>query len=308
MGLFDFLKKKRINEVVNQTTKIDKTAKQSTSLDESSRLQTIEASISLLPLKNLVDKLAHFHTMTLDESEAEVMENELLKRGREILPVIVDYLLFSSTGRQSEGWWFNAKRLVKLISRLPNVDHTMYLNRLINQQSNIREYQTQVKNIAETELKITKRPLPKHDNSSTPAPISLFRKIENVTPGLHEENLKSLLKYIDKFDSWSESDKGYFFWLLAINSKLLGYKAASCAFYAADAVNRPKTAAAAWDMLKTEGFVTTTCSLEVALDIHKTLPIPKTFEEITNYQLPNNNDVVDNCMKKLKLKTVWQWA
>jgi len=39
-------------------------------------------------------------------------------------------------------------------------------------------------------------------------------------------------------------------------------------------------------MLKTEGLVTTTHSLEVANDIHSKLPIPKTMEEIVNYQLP----------------------
>jgi len=123
-------------------------------------------------------------------------------------------------------------------------------------------------------------------SSSTPAPTSLFRQIEYETPGLHEKNIKSLLEYIDKFDSWSESDKGYYFWLLAHNSKFLGYKAASCAFYAADAFNRPKTATAAWNMLMTEGLVKTTNSVEVANDIHNQLTIPKTMEEIVNYQLP----------------------
>lgn len=122
--------------------------------------------------------------------------------------------------------------------------------------------------------------------SSIPAPTELFYKIEYKTPGLHEENIKALLKFIDVYDLWSENDKGYYFWLLGLNSKLLGHKAASCAFYAADTVYRPKTATAAWADLKSEGLVTVTYSLEVANDLHNQLPIPKTMYDIVNYQLP----------------------
>jgi hypothetical protein len=185
MGLFDFFKKKKIN-ISNVQTSLE------TKPDNSS-----EARISLLPSKNLVDELAHFHTMTLDESEAVTMENELLKRGGDILPVIVDYLLSCSTGRQCEGWWHNAKRLVKLIHRFPNADHKTQLNRLINQQSNIWEYQIQVKDIAETELKLLEiqslANKTQHGSSSTSASTSLFRQIENKTPGLNKENVKSLI-------------------------------------------------------------------------------------------------------------------
>jgi len=46
MGLFDFLKKKRIDETVNQSTKIEKTAKQTTQFDESSLFETARNSQS----------------------------------------------------------------------------------------------------------------------------------------------------------------------------------------------------------------------------------------------------------------------
>ena len=46
MGLFDFFKKKRTDEVVNRTTKIEKTSKQSTLFEESPRLQTVETENS----------------------------------------------------------------------------------------------------------------------------------------------------------------------------------------------------------------------------------------------------------------------
>jgi hypothetical protein len=88
----------------------------------------------------------------MDESEADAMEDKLLKNGSEALQVIMDYLLFCSSGRQRDYCWNNAKRLVRLIRRFPGVNHEALLYRLINQQSNIWEYQTQVKDIARSEL------------------------------------------------------------------------------------------------------------------------------------------------------------
>jgi len=46
MGLFDFLKKKRIDKTVNQSSKIEETAKQTPQFNESSRLQTVETEKS----------------------------------------------------------------------------------------------------------------------------------------------------------------------------------------------------------------------------------------------------------------------
>ena len=59
MGLFDFLKKKRIDETVNQSTKIEETAKQTMQVDESSLFQTArnsqngqERRIAIIAIKN----------------------------------------------------------------------------------------------------------------------------------------------------------------------------------------------------------------------------------------------------------------
>ena len=59
MGLFDFFKKKRIDETVNPSTRIEKTAKQTTQFDESSLFQTArnsqneqERRTAIIALKN----------------------------------------------------------------------------------------------------------------------------------------------------------------------------------------------------------------------------------------------------------------
>lgn len=108
----------------------------------------------------LSDKLAHLgEPLSLDgneykeyESEIGKMEEQLLSGGTDALTNIVDYLLGCGQGRQSQYWWNNAKRLVRLIRRFPDTDHETPLKRLIYHQSNIWEYQTQVKNVAQEEL------------------------------------------------------------------------------------------------------------------------------------------------------------
>jgi len=106
----------------------------------------------------IADKLAHSITWSIGESEVDEMENKLLAGGADALTAILTYLLHCGQGKQSQGWWSNAKRLVRLIRRFPNEDYANILTQLINYSSNIWEYQTQVKEVAEDELKMLKSP------------------------------------------------------------------------------------------------------------------------------------------------------
>jgi len=118
----------------------------------------------------------------------------------------------------------------------------------------------------------------------------LLKTVDNMGAGMGngEPGIILLLAYLDKIDSWDKKDRGYFYYLLARNSKFLGYKAASYAYYAADIANRPESTTLGWQELKSAGILpsTTTATLEIAKKLHEKYSIPKTIEEIKNYQLP----------------------
>ena len=111
----------------------------------------------------------------------------------------------------------------------------------------------------------------------------LLKTVDNMMT--REEGINILLTYLDKIDSWDRKDKGYYFYLLARNSRNLGYKKASYAYYAADIANRPVSTTFGWSVLKDEGVLpsSTVPSPEIALDLHKRLPIPRTLDEIKSY-------------------------
>jgi hypothetical protein len=90
--------------------------------------------------------------LSLDESKEETLEAHLLAGGDAALQAVSDYLIWCSTGREANGWWNNSERLVKLIRRFPGAGAEHILNALLSQSSQIWEYQTQVKAVAEAEL------------------------------------------------------------------------------------------------------------------------------------------------------------
>ncbi|NMA73549.1 MAG: hypothetical protein GX963_05180 [Bacteroidales bacterium] len=117
-------------------------------------------------------------------------------------------------------------------------------------------------------------------------PYELCKTIDRLSTG--EEGINILLNYMDRVNSWEKKDRGYYFYLLARNSKNIGCKAASYAFYAADIANRPESTTFGWNVLKSAGILpaTTKPSPEIAKKLHEKYPIPKTIQKIKNYQLP----------------------
>jgi len=109
-------------------------------------------------------------------------------------------LLDCGQGKQSEGWWSNVSRLVRLIRRFPSDDHVKILTRLIKFESDIYEYQTQVKNVAEEELKELKtvsvetNHVENQSNSQQAAPQKIDRTIsEEMLPIF--ENEETIMSY-----------------------------------------------------------------------------------------------------------------
>lgn len=104
----------------------------------------------------LIDDYAHYTSFSIGEDEEEKkMKKELLAGGPEVAEDIVNYLIQCGRGNPivSAGWWNNSSSLVRLIKEFPNVDHKSKYEKLVNFSSNIWEYQTQIKMIAEEELR-----------------------------------------------------------------------------------------------------------------------------------------------------------
>ena len=102
----------------------------------------------------LTNDLANFFTFSIDESEADLMEEQLLKGGNEALYIIMEYLFNCGRGLNQTSWWNSSWRLVKLIRRFPDNDHSVLLNNLIDFNSNIYEYHTHIIETAQRELQL----------------------------------------------------------------------------------------------------------------------------------------------------------
>lgn len=116
----------------------------------------------------VIDEYAHYANYTLEVSnEEELLKNDLLSRGSEAVDIIVDYLIKCGVGHPSieSYWWNNAKGLVRLIKEYPNVDYESKYKKLINLNTNIWEYHTQVIQIAQEEFQLLKE---NQYNSTTP--------------------------------------------------------------------------------------------------------------------------------------------
>jgi hypothetical protein len=94
------------------------------------------------------------------------MEEQLLAGGEVAQEAIFNYLIFCSSGKESAGWWSQARRLVKLIARFdlsPDSKAEQLLTQLQEKPSNIWEYETQVKHVAlalQEDEKLKKDPVP----------------------------------------------------------------------------------------------------------------------------------------------------
>jgi hypothetical protein len=143
----------------------------------------------------LTEQLANFVSLTLDDDETlKPLEEQLLAGSGKARGVIVDYLLFCASGRQREGWWHGASRLVRLIPRFGLDDGEQALTRLVDQPSNIWEYETQVKNVARELLSAESR---EKERELEPAPSTAEKIDRSITPELKEalEGQDTIAKY-----------------------------------------------------------------------------------------------------------------
>jgi len=246
-------------------------------------------TVNPVDFRNLVDQLAHYQSFSMDQSEVIAMEKELLAGGTTALNRIVDYLLYCGSGGQSEYWWNNASRLVMLIRRFPGADHQALLQKLLNRTSNIWEYQTQIRDVAEQELLALK----KVDGNNSDA-ISAenahaeLKRIESI--GLPDNRLKRLYEVRNSIKQWSDADKAYYYFIAGGAARVLYPESdAKYSFYAAQVFYNPSQASIGWMYLREiDALKNLVASPENAKTLHDKYRLPATIEEAADYKASNS--------------------
>lgn len=105
-----------------------------------------------LSLEQALDKLAHFHTFSTDRTEEAQLTERILEFGENAWKNIVGYLSDCAMGVKSDGWWYNAPYLVRLIARFPEAPLDEVYEYLADKTSNRAEYQTCIRDVAKEEL------------------------------------------------------------------------------------------------------------------------------------------------------------
>jgi uncharacterized membrane protein YhaH (DUF805 family) len=109
-----------------------------------------ETTESKAHYKSIARELACYVSFLINDSKEQELQARLLAGGDVALDAISDFLLACGRGSEKD-WWHNVRRLVLLIKQFSGKGESV-LNVLIKQESNIWEYQTQVKDVAKEEL------------------------------------------------------------------------------------------------------------------------------------------------------------
>ncbi len=240
-----------------------------------------EKPLSTSEIANLVDKLAHFSTFGMDRSEEEQMGAELLKGGDTALKAIVNYLIFCASGRQSNYWWSNASYLVKMIKEFPGADLEQIYNALINQNTNIWEYHTQIKDVAEQELLNFKKSSPDYDKSVIPD-VDARAELNALfnSGGSVESRLEKAIAMRASSEAWSDENKAYYYYILGYYTQHLSSDdTKALPFYAAQVFFRPDSTTAGWNKIQSiSAFKDVSRTVETAELFHEMYPIPENWD------------------------------
>jgi uncharacterized membrane protein YhaH (DUF805 family) len=133
--------------------------------------------------------VAEFVDLTMDRSKIEPLEAELLAGGQPALEAIRLFLNGCANGSEEHGWWYNAQSLVRMIPQfnIPNYPERI-LHELINNKSNIWEYETNVKNVAK---EIVNREANEARRQAESATKTITEKINRRVTPEKEEEMKS---------------------------------------------------------------------------------------------------------------------
>lgn len=243
------------------------------------------SSASTAEIRALVDKLAHYSSLTLERTEEEEMGKKLLGYGTPAVRVIDDYLVSCGRGQVSSGWWYNAKYLVQLLPQFPDADCEIIFKRLMNVQTNIWEYHTQVKDVAEQELLKLKKAKPDYDGSViSPEDAQAELKLLYNSGKTTEERIKRAIEMQPSVESWSDKDKAFYYYVIADALKRRNADdKRRFAFYAAQIFYQPVNTSLGWDELK-KGMPDREIhpSPEAAKQLHEEFSLPEKLDDLLN--------------------------
>lgn len=234
-------------------------------------------------LMSLTDKLAHFTSLSLDRGEEEKMGAELLAGGDAALKIIVNYLISCASGRQTDYWWSNASYLVKMIKRFPGANAEQIYNALISRQTNIWEYHTQIKDVAQQELLSLKKASPEYDANRIPEELaqaelkSLYNSYESA-----ELRFKRAVELRESSEGWSDENKAFYYYIIgSILNRINADGTKALPFYAAQIFHSPGSNSLGWhEIKKLPAFKDLSPSPENARLLHEMFPLPKTWSYI----------------------------
>ena len=234
----------------------------------------------------LVDKLAHYQSLGLDRAEESAMGEELLRGGDAALQAIMTYLLSCASGRQSDYWWSNAAYLVKLIAKFPGADHEALYKKLMEPETNIWEYHTQIKDVAQQELLNLKKRAPDYE-STTISPENAQAELKALYNGYGDvdERLRRAVGMRASSENWSDADKAFYYYIIGY---LLQQRDKNddrrLAFYAAQVFYQPINTSLGWYELKrTNEYKDVSPSPENAKMLHEKLPLPEEWEDLLTH-------------------------
>lgn len=240
-----------------------------------------KASTDWLPI---VDRLAHFQTMTSDRSEEEKLGEQLLSGGNAALEAMKAYLVSCARGIQSAYWWNDADYLVKLIAKFPGADYETIYKQLMEQQTNIWEYHTKVIDVAQQELLKLKKNSPEYDGS-----VITEEDAQAELKGLYnagcseDERIKRALKMKSSSENWSDDNKAFYYYIIGDALRVRdGSDARQYPFFAAQIFYQPNNTSLGWhELKKLDAYKEIEPSPENAKLLHEQLPLPQDWEDLT---------------------------
>lgn len=240
-------------------------------------------AMSFEEVLQLVGALAHYQSFSIDRTEETKMADELAAAGPDATNAVFNYLLSCARGGEKDGWWNNAAALVRLLGRLPSVSHADDYKRLMACQSNIWEFQTQVKDVAEQELLKLKKADPSYQNNktiSTEDARAELKRIENTCP--LEARLQAAIAVKDSVEDWPDDSKAFYFYIIGDALRQLDSKdERQYAFYAAQVFYAPAGTSIGWyELRKLEEYKTLMPTPENAKMLHEKYPHPASFDEL----------------------------
>ena len=236
-------------------------------------------------LLRLADEYARYCSLSLEvDPEQKEREQLLLAGGKNAQAAVTEYLIGCARGQAAYGWWSRAADLTRLLRKIAPGDAEPYLFELINIQTNIWEYHTQVIQVAEQELlEIRKAASGKEPDLIPPEDAAAeLRQLYNsgITT---DETIRRAIEMLPSVEFWADSEKGFYYYIIGEALKQRNKDDERLIpFYAAQLYYQPEPTSLGWHELKgrVPWLTDLPAGFETARRLVKEYPLPDTLEEL----------------------------